>query len=115
MWSSEFRRNILHGFEGIVELHTAAEIDLTVPQDAMITFFSSNLVRLRPNDFWLLMPGSSSEPSVQRLYIQYDLTLFWLQSPSKDFIVGTVTALLTALALPFLSWVWKNREKISEF
>lgn len=97
-----------------VELQMPTEIDLTVPQDATITFFSSNLVRLRPNDFWLLMPGSSSDSSVQRLYIQYDLTPFWLQSPSKDFIVGTVTGLLTALAIPFLSWIRNNRGKISE-
>jgi len=97
-----------------VELQVPTEVDLIVPHDATITFFSSNLVRLRPNDFWILMPGSSSDSSVQRLYVQYDLTPLWLQSPSKDFIVGSVTGLLTALAITFLGWVWKNREKIRE-
>jgi hypothetical protein len=48
----------------------------------------------------------------QRLYIQYDLTPFWLQSPTKDFIVGTVTGFVTALALPFLGLVWRNRERL---
>jgi len=92
------------------QLEVAPEVELSVPLDATITFFSSNLVRLRPNVFWLPLTDS-----VQRFYVQYDLTPWYLVSPTKDFIVGTVTGFLTAVAIPVLTWTirsvraWKRK------
>jgi hypothetical protein len=94
------------------QLQTEPEIELSVPSDAAITFFSSNLVRLRPNVFWLPLTDS-----VQRFYVQYDLTPWYLLSPTRDFIVGTITGFLTAVAIPLLAWMvrsahgWKSRRR----
>jgi hypothetical protein len=85
------------------QLQAATEVELSVPSDATITFFSSNLVRLRPNVFWLPLTDS-----VQRFYVQYDLTPWYLLSPTRDFIVGSVTGFLTAVALQFLTWTFRS-------
>lgn len=80
------------------QLQTEPEIQLSVPADATISFFSSNLVRLRPTIFWLPL----SVP-VQRFYVQYDLTPLYLQYPYKDIIVG----LITFLAVSIPTWAFR--------
>jgi hypothetical protein len=95
------------------QLQAEPEIELNVPSDATITFFSSNLVRLRPNVFWLPLTDS-----VQRFYVQYDLTPWYLVSPTRDFIVGSITGFSAAAGLQFLTWgfrrLWTRKSKRKE-
>lgn len=72
-----------------VDLHIEFDLYFGIPSDANVVFFSSNLVRLRPNIF-LAVAGRPSEQNLMgRFYVQYEWVDWYLRSPIKEMIIAS--------------------------
>ena len=90
---------------------TEAEISISIPAEGVMIFSSSNLVRIRPNVLWAAIARSANKETIQRFYVEYDMTSFLLRSPTKE-ILSFLASLFGGVGLKVLV---DHRKEITGF